>query len=76
MKLLQVSGTCPEIISGASHDHLLLVAPSEKNLTLQDTLYKLRAETQEAFDDAKALQARQKELEREQKELYQVGLMS
>ena len=46
----------------------------EKNLSIQDELYKLRAETQEAFDDAKALQSRQKELEREQKELHQVRL--
>lgn len=45
---------------------------SEKNLALQEDLYRLRADTQEAFNEAKSLQARQKELEREQKELYQV----
>ncbi|KAF8310564.1 hypothetical protein DL93DRAFT_2061938 [Clavulina sp. PMI_390] len=46
-------------------------AIAKRNLALQEELYKLRSETQAAFDDAKALQARQKELEREQKELYQ-----
>lgn len=49
-----------------------MLSDIEKTLTLQDELYKLRAETQEAFDDAKSQQARQKELDREQKELYQV----
>jgi len=39
---------------------------------MQDDLYKLRAETQESFDEAKALLARQKELDREQRELHQV----
>ncbi|KAF8338234.1 uncharacterized protein EI90DRAFT_2562587 [Cantharellus anzutake] len=41
------------------------------NLEFQDDLYRLRSETQEAFDQAKRLQSRAKELEREQKELYQ-----
>lgn len=45
----------------------------ERNLALQDDVYKLRHETQEAFTDATTLQARQKELDREQKELYQVS---
>ncbi|KAI0917191.1 hypothetical protein AcV5_007730 [Taiwanofungus camphoratus] len=44
---------------------------AKNNLALQDTLYKLRSDTQEAFDEAKALEARWKELEREQKEVYQ-----
>jgi len=44
---------------------------AKTNLALQDRLYTLRAETKEAFDDAKALEARWKELEREQKEVYQ-----
>lgn len=39
---------------------------------MQDELYKLRAETQQAFDEAKSLEARWKVLEREQKELHQV----
>lgn len=43
-----------------------------KNLLLQDDLYKLRADTQEAFDEAKSLLARQKDLDREQRELHQV----
>lgn len=38
---------------------------------MQDSLYKLRSETQEAFDDAKSLDARWKELEKEQREVYQ-----
>jgi hypothetical protein len=44
----------------------------EKNLSLQDDLYRLRVETQQAFDEAKSLEARWKVLEREQKELHQV----
>ncbi|KAK0449107.1 hypothetical protein EV421DRAFT_1779975, partial [Armillaria borealis] len=41
------------------------------NLTLQDSLYALRSETKEAFDESKALEARWKELEKEQKDVYQ-----
>lgn len=44
---------------------------AENNLSLQPQLYALRAETQKAFDEAKALETRWKELEKEQKELYQ-----
>jgi len=44
----------------------------EQNLALQDELYKLRSETKDAFDEAKALEARWTELQREQKEVYQV----
>jgi ESCRT-I complex subunit VPS37 len=44
----------------------------DNNLTLQESLYRLRAETKDAFDEAKALEARWKDLEREQKEVYQV----
>ncbi len=47
-------------------------APSDSNLRLQDNLYGLRAETKDAFDEAKALEARWRELEREQREVYQV----
>lgn len=39
---------------------------------MQDDLYRLRSETQAAFDEAQMLQARWRELDREQKELYQV----
>ncbi|KDQ62475.1 hypothetical protein JAAARDRAFT_30371 [Jaapia argillacea MUCL 33604] len=46
-------------------------AIAQKNLTLQEGLYTLRSETKEAFDEAKRLEARWKELEREQKEMYQ-----
>jgi hypothetical protein len=41
---------------------------------MQDDLYRLRSETQQAFDEAKALEARWKVLEREQRELHQVNL--
>lgn len=44
----------------------------ENNLALQEPLYQLRSDTKEAFDDAKHLEARWKELEREQREVYQV----
>ena len=43
-----------------------------QNLALQDELYRLRSETKDAFDEAKALEARWAELQREQKEIYQV----
>jgi hypothetical protein len=43
-----------------------------KNLSLQGDLYQLRADTKAAFDEAQSLLARQKDLDREQKELYQV----
>ncbi|KIM65211.1 hypothetical protein SCLCIDRAFT_1212341, partial [Scleroderma citrinum Foug A] len=46
-------------------------AIARSNLSLQDRLYQLRSETKEAFDEAKALEARWKELDREQRELYQ-----
>ncbi|EPQ54456.1 hypothetical protein GLOTRDRAFT_76988 [Gloeophyllum trabeum ATCC 11539] len=44
---------------------------AQNNLSLQDSLYKLRSETKDAFDEARALEARWKELEREQREMYQ-----
>ncbi|KAF5382566.1 hypothetical protein D9615_002885 [Tricholomella constricta] len=44
---------------------------ASNNLRLQDSLYKLRSDTQEAFDEAKALEKRWNELEREQREVYQ-----
>ncbi|KAJ7725405.1 hypothetical protein B0H16DRAFT_283750 [Mycena metata] len=43
----------------------------EHNLELQEPLYRLRAETKEAFDDAKNLEARWRDVEREQREVYQ-----
>jgi hypothetical protein len=42
------------------------------NLSLQDRLYELRTETQEAFDNAKSMESRWKDLEREQRDVYQV----
>ncbi|TFK40736.1 hypothetical protein BDQ12DRAFT_601082 [Crucibulum laeve] len=44
---------------------------AQHNLTLQQPLYNLRAETKDAFDEAKRLELRWKELEKEQKEVYQ-----
>ncbi|KAG6890608.1 hypothetical protein C0995_006584 [Termitomyces sp. Mi166 len=51
-----------------SHD---LIKATDNNLRLQESLYQLRSETQEAFNEAKTLEARWKEIEREQKEVYQ-----
>ena len=47
---------------------------TDQNLALQDELYRLRSEARGAFDEAKALGARWTELQREQKEVYQVAL--
>ncbi|ESK95763.1 williams-beuren syndrome critical region [Moniliophthora roreri MCA 2997] len=44
---------------------------AKNNLSTQDSLYALRAETQAAFDEAKALEARWKDLEKEQRDIYQ-----
>ncbi|KAG6820701.1 hypothetical protein H0H93_012754 [Arthromyces matolae] len=44
---------------------------AQHNLRLQESLYQLRSETQEAFDEAKSLEARWKDIEKEQKEVYQ-----
>lgn len=52
--------------------NLLIIYCIEKNLALQEGLYRLRAETQQAFDEAKGLEARWKVVEREQRELHQV----
>ncbi|KAF8349208.1 hypothetical protein F5887DRAFT_482680 [Amanita rubescens] len=46
-------------------------AIARHNLELQENLYQLRSETKEAFDEAKGLEARWKELEKEQKEVHQ-----
>jgi ESCRT-I complex subunit VPS37 len=46
----------------------------ENNLALQDDLYQLRQETQDVFNQAKALESRWRELDRQQKEQYQVYL--
>jgi len=49
----------------------LLTLRQEHNLGLQQNLYDLRTETKDAFDEAKRLEARWKELEKEQREVYQ-----
>ncbi|OJA12107.1 hypothetical protein AZE42_03435 [Rhizopogon vesiculosus] len=46
-------------------------AIARTNLSLQDRLYLLRTETKEAFDEAKSLEFRWKDVEREQWEVYQ-----
>lgn len=46
----------------------------DNNLALQQDLYRLRSETQAAFDEAKSLERRWSDLEREQREVYQVLL--
>lgn len=47
---------------------------SENNLSLQQRLYDLRSKTKDAFDEAKRLEIRWKVVEKEQKEVYQVGI--
>ncbi|TFK20422.1 hypothetical protein FA15DRAFT_659129 [Coprinopsis marcescibilis] len=44
---------------------------AKNNLELEQPLYKLREETQAAFDEARALESRWKDLDKEQKEVYQ-----
>jgi len=44
---------------------------ANNNMALRDNLYRLRSETQDAFNEAKALEGRWKDLEREQREVYQ-----
>lgn len=51
----------------------LLISRPEHNLEFQQRLYDLRSETKDAFDEAKRLEARWKELEKEQREVYQVS---
>ncbi|KAJ8588660.1 hypothetical protein M405DRAFT_244892 [Rhizopogon salebrosus TDB-379] len=46
-------------------------AISRTNLSLQDRLYQLRTETKDAFDEAKFLESRWKDVEREQREVCQ-----
>ncbi|KAF5372272.1 hypothetical protein D9757_009640 [Collybiopsis confluens] len=44
---------------------------ANNNLALQDRLYQLRSETQDAFNEAKVLEAKWKEVEKEQRDVYQ-----
>ena len=57
-----------------AQDELIMANESiaKNNLALQEQLYKLRSDAKEAFDEAKHLEARWKEVEREQREVYQV----
>ncbi|KAG5353202.1 hypothetical protein C0989_009383 [Termitomyces sp. Mn162] len=68
-------GMANESIASTVHVYLTLydlMEATDNNLRLQDSLYQLRSETQEAFNEAKSLEARWKEIEKEQKEVYQV----
>jgi len=58
-------------VCSSGHPHHSIV---ENNLALQQRLYDLRTETKDAFDEAKSLEARWKELDKEQKEVFQVCL--
>lgn len=62
----------PSLVSSSTWNILLLISQPENNLNLQQRLYDLRSETQDAFDEAKRLEVRWKELEKEQREVYQV----
>ncbi|KAF5360682.1 hypothetical protein D9756_004866 [Leucocoprinus leucothites] len=44
---------------------------AQNNLTLQQQLYNFRSETKDSFDEAKRLEGRWKELEKEQRDVYQ-----
>lgn len=44
---------------------------AQNNLALQQQLYNLRSETKDFFDEAKKLESRWKELEKEQRDIYQ-----
>ncbi|KAH6911455.1 hypothetical protein BKA70DRAFT_1099255 [Coprinopsis sp. MPI-PUGE-AT-0042] len=44
---------------------------AKNNVAIQDNLYHLREETQNAFNEAKAYEKRWQELDKEQKEVYQ-----
>lgn len=44
---------------------------AQNNLALQQQLYNLRSETKDLFDEAKKLESRWKELEKEQRDIYQ-----
>ncbi|KAL1744437.1 hypothetical protein HDZ31DRAFT_82698 [Schizophyllum fasciatum] len=57
--------------AAASADVEALAQRSEANIAQQEPLYQLRSETQESFTQAKALEARWKELEKEQRDVYQ-----
>ncbi|KAH7911720.1 hypothetical protein BJ138DRAFT_1006030 [Hygrophoropsis aurantiaca] len=46
-------------------------ALARNNISLQERLYQLRSETKDAFDEAKSLETRWKDLERDQREVYQ-----
>ncbi|KAF8827544.1 hypothetical protein F5879DRAFT_968529 [Lentinula edodes] len=44
---------------------------ANNNLALQEKLYRLRSETQDVFNEAKSLEAKWKDLEKEQHDVYQ-----
>ena len=72
-ELGRANGTIASALtSNASGSYPSHTKPPDQNLALQEELYKLRSETKDAFDEAKALEARWTELQREQKDVYQV----
>lgn len=66
-----IARTC---LTNLAAERILTDDAVEHNLALQDSLYNLRSETKDTFDEAKALEARWKDLEKEQREVYQVRL--
>jgi len=56
----------PQMELGAANEEL-----AKNNTHMQEKLFQLRSETKEAFDEAKALEARQRVLEKEQREVFQ-----
>jgi ESCRT-I complex subunit VPS37 len=71
-ELGRANGTIASALTPSTCSYPSYMKTPEQNLALQDELYKLRTETKDAFDEAKALEARWTELQREQKEVYQV----
>jgi ESCRT-I complex subunit VPS37 len=70
-QLMKPSQVCLDIILGLCSLIIGMLTTTENNLALQESLYALRSETKEAFDEAKRLEIRWAELEKEQKEVYQ-----
>jgi ESCRT-I complex subunit VPS37 len=65
---------CKDTYTPTQLDFFLLLFILANAIALQETLYALRSETKDAFDEAKALEARWKELDKEQRDVYQVRI--
>ena len=68
------NGTIASALASSFGSYLSHGTTPDQNLALQDEPYILRSEAKDAFDEAKALGARWTELQRKQKEVYQVLL--